>query len=345
MSRRTASVKRLITKYKWKTHLRRRSLSQLRKSRMFSEYRRVKNTAKSGQARLRAFKKTKNVDAPEVFSLVQNPNESVRFLNQILALASGANVFVNLADVKRITPEAIAALLARIHLTHRTASRISGNLPTDPTAKDVLYRSGFRDYVRTNDQYQQYDLSGRVRKRSGSVETVQTKYDQLVALELIEFAMERLTGTPKSHGPSFAVYGELMLNTLNHASAQGGQEPWWASVYCDKTRRRACFTFIDQGVGIFGSHRLNLALKISSALRVKSRAEILSMLFKGEIPSSTRVPGRGNGIPGMYNHCKAKRISNLLVLSNNAAGNAESGRLETLRESFGGTIVYWEIVL
>jgi hypothetical protein len=339
-------VKRLITELKWKSHLRRRSVSQLRANRRLSEYRRSKNARKVGRPRLQAFKRTKNLDAPEVFSLLENPDESVNFLNQILLLSESANVFVNLGNVKRITPEAIAALLARIHMTNRTRSRISGNLPVDAAAKEVLDRSGFRDYVRTSDQYHRYDLMGRVRKRSGSVETVQTGYDQLVALELIEFATERLTGAPKTHGPTFAVYGELMLNTLNHASLRSGErEPWWASVYCDKANGRACFTFVDQGVGIFGSHRLNLALQISAMLRVKSKAELLKMLFEGKIPSSTRVPGRGNGIPGIYNHCKAGRISNLLVLSNNAAGNGDTGRFETLRESFSGTIVYWEINL
>jgi hypothetical protein len=66
-------------------------------------------------------------------------------------------------------------------------------------------------------------------------------------------------------------------------------------------------------------------------------------ILQGEVRSSTRVPGRGNGLPGMYNHCKAGRIRNLTVLANDAIGHAESDEFEELRSSFHGTIVYWEV--
>jgi hypothetical protein len=282
-------LKKLITTADWKRYLRNRQASSLESRRKHALYRLNKNRAKNGTPQVKSFRKWKTVDAPEVFSLIENANHSVAFLNSILNGCQNANVFVNLSAVRKITPEAIAVLLALIYRTRSALSMISGNLPTDPDCRQVINRSGFRDYVRTNDNYQQYDLLGKVRKRSGSVETIQAKYDQRVALELIEFAMDKLTGRRRSHGPSFAMYGELMLNTLNHASSTiGTREPWWASVYCDTDRKTACFTFIDQGVGIFGSHSLNLILQVSSSLRIKRRGDIMKMLLEGKIQSSTK---------------------------------------------------------
>jgi hypothetical protein len=45
----------------------------------------------------------------------------------------------------------------------------------------------------------------------------------------------------------------------------------------------------------------------------------------------------------MYEHCRAGRIRNLTVLTNNVIGEAETERYQVLTESFEGTLLYWEI--
>jgi hypothetical protein len=135
-----------------------------------------------------------------------------------------------------------------------------------------------------------------------------------------------------------------MLNTLNHAAVLGRpREPWWASVYVNSDIGRACFTFIDLGVGIFESHQLTLALNLKHAFRLLTRGELLKRIFCGEVQSTTREPGRGNGLPGMYEHCKARRIRNLTVIANNAIGNAETETYDVISGEFPGTLLYWEI--
>jgi len=135
-----------------------------------------------------------------------------------------------------------------------------------------------------------------------------------------------------------------MLNTLNHASATSKNEPWWAAVYFDSERKRVCFTFVDQGVGIFRSSRLEQSLKILFGhLTIPTNAEILRRIFRGEIPSTTNAVGRGNGIPGIYAHAQAKRIREFAVIANNAIGRAESDTYETVSPPFDGTMLYWEV--
>jgi hypothetical protein len=242
-----------------------------------------------------------------------------------------------------MTPDAVAALLATIHLCRVKGARVSGNVPSDHVAQQVLNESGFRTYVRNSPSYQHLPQMGQIAKRSSSGEIYQNKFDEQLARGIIEFATSKLTGSVRT-GPSFSVFCEAMLNTLNHASAVGRfHEPWWASVYFDSTRSRACFTFIDQGVGIFRSHRWTTAVNVLKYLRLLDPGQILERIFQGKIPSTTKVAGRGNGIPGMYEHCKSGRIKNLMVITNHAIGNAETETYGVLSNDFPGTLLYWEI--
>lgn len=276
---------------------------------------------------------------------MRNPNEATAFLARIRQLASDRenNVFVDLSEVKVITPDAIAALLATIHRQNIRNSFISGNEPKDARPREVLNESGFRNYVRSTESGQRATL-GKIQKQASSRNTFQSKFDQFVAQELVEFGSTKLTGSAREHGPSYGILGEAMLNTLNHASATSKKEPWWASVYFDSERKRSCFTFVDQGVGIFRSSRLQDSLKILfGKLAIPTNAEILRRLFRGEIRSTTHVAGRGNGIPGIYAHAQAKRIREFAIIANNAIGGAESETYQTVSPPFEGTMLYWEV--
>jgi hypothetical protein len=285
------------------------------------------------------------VAGPEVFSFIHNPEGMVAFFEEVYAVAESRNVIVDLSGVTTMTPDAIPGLLATIHHCRIGGARIRGNVPTDLKAQKMLNESGFREYVHSAPGTRRPSPMGHILKFTAGGETSHDRFDQMLANGLVEFATSKLTGIPKPHGPSFSVLGEAMLNTLNHAGKYGvSHEPWWASVYYDSERKRACFTFLDRGVGIFESHRLTTKLKFLTGLQVLSPAQILQRLVKGEIPSTTREPGRGNGIPGMYDHCKAERIRKLTILSNKAFGDLEAETYVVLPKSFAGTLLYWEIL-
>lgn len=337
-------MKKLVTCEKWKRHLAARSRSQQKANSRFRRHERERHAKAAFKHRVRRFKKQGTVRAPEVFSLVQNPSETILFLNEIRETARSRNVFVDLSGVKAITPDAVAALLATIHHSRIEPAIVAGNVPQDSGAAKMVNNSGFRDHVRTPGGMPYESPRGKVRKRYRAGDVYQIRFDRLVAKELVEFGTGKLYGTPRPNGPSFSILCEAMLNTLNHASRRPGtHEPWWASVYYDAERQRACFTFIDQGVGIFQSYGLRQRLKMWLELNVLNRAETLKRLFQGEIPSSSREPGRGNGIPRIYDHSKAQRIRSLTVVTNNVKGEAETDRYEILDKSYQGTLLYWEI--
>jgi hypothetical protein len=308
------------------------------------EKRRARRIHKLGHPRGKHFVKQIGVDGPEVFSLILNPDGMVKFLREVRREGKRRNVYVNLSGVKKITPEAIAALLATIHQFRRFGTRISGNAPTDIAAQKILNHSGFRTYVRNSPNFQYPSAMGKITKRNLSGETVQNYFDQHLAKDLIQFAIGKMAETSHRSGPSYGVLCEAMLNTWNHASMSvKHRELWWASTYFDAERKCACFTFIDQGVGIFNSHSLTFTLNILSALRLLDRGELLKKILHGEIPSTTKIPGRGNGLPGMYEHCLAGRIKNFVIISNNVIGHVESNIYKVMPTEFEGTLLYWEI--
>jgi hypothetical protein len=310
----------------------------------FSQHRRRRAGRVFRHKRLRHHKKEIGATAPSVFSFIQNPDGMAAFVREVRSAADSRNIFVDLSGVTTMTPDAIAGLLATIHHCKLVGARVRGNSPADPRSAQMLNDSGFRAYVYNAPGARFQATMGKIERFKKSGEAFQDRYDQALAQSLIEVATLKLTGRPQSHGASFSVFGEAMLNTLNHAARSGEpHEPWWASVYYDSERQRACFTFLDQGVGIFRSHRLTVMLKILKGLQLLSPAELLERLFKGQIPSTTRLPGRGNGIPWMYDTCKAGRIRNLTILSNKAIGNAETDLYSVLSNSFDGTLLYWEI--
>lgn len=340
-------MKKLIVKRKWKQYLASRSRSQLKAKANFAAHRRERRIDALGQPHNKVFKQESRLAGPRVFSLIQNPNGTIEFFNKLESISRKRNVFVDLSKVMTLTPDAIALLVAMIPVCSRRGARIIGNTPLDDRAKRMLNDSGFRRYVRSapgSEDLVRTAPMGQIAKRIRTGETVQDRFDQLLARDLIEFGTLKLNGRPTPHGPTYGVLCEGMLNTLNHAGeSKRSRQPWWASVYVDAERNRACFTFIDLGVGIFKSHQLTVALQVKHALRLVNRAELLRRIFRGEIQSTTREPGRGNGLPGMYEHCKAGRIRDFTVIANDAIGKAEFEAYEVLSDYFPGTLLYWEI--
>ena len=338
-------LKKLIVGIKWKSHLAARSRAELK-----SKLRRKSRRRQQAQSAFRRPRPSYGRDpiklvCPEIFSVIHNPDQMAEFFEEMHEIAKIRSILVDLSNVKTMTPDAIACLLATIRHCSLRGAAVGGNVPISLEPQKMLDESGFRKYVKNVIGPRHQQLMGEVIRFSRSTgEAVQNKFDQKVARGLIEFAKKKLTGASQPHGPSYSVFCEAMLNTWNHAARNGrDREPWWASVYFDSSRNRACFTFLDVGLGIFRSHRLTARLKLFSGLGLLNTAELLQRLFRGEIPSSTREPGRGNGIPGMYSHCKEGRIQSLTVVSNSAYGNVQTDTYKVLSTSFGGTLLYWEI--
>jgi hypothetical protein len=217
-------------------------------------------------------------------------------------------------------------------------SRVAGDYPQDGTLRQILEGSGFFDHVRGGTPHSSSLGTGKMYRIEQNRMVIAR-----IAMELSVFAMSQLHGVAAKHGPSYSLLMETMANTFDHASLNSlEKQEWWASVYFDRILQRACFTFIDQGIGIMRSYPFLQRLK-HFPMAFHDAGEKLQRLLLGQIPSRTKERHRGRGLPKAYQAWESGRVKNLVVIANNAYANAQKQEFKELSVSFDGTIVYWEI--
>lgn len=279
--------------------------------------------------------------APRVFSLVESPEETLDFLEELRRLLPVPNlrIHIDLQQVTKIHPEAVAAFVA-IMSSNLHEHPVSGNVPQNKECRQRLHDFGFFDCVTGGP-----DLgapSGQIRLEH----TGQTVEGQ-IANEIIKFGLESLGEIEEKHGPTYNVFTEAMANTFQHADKKTrGNQPWWAAVYYDKGKQAACFTAVDIGVGILESFSLRQRTQVRFAtpkLTGTDQGERLRMLLNGELRSRTGEKHRGRGLPNIKRACDEGRIQNLSILSNRALARVASEDYRELQSGFRGTIIYWEL--
>lgn len=226
--------------------------------------------------------------APVALSLVEEPRLSVSFFRNLQSHAKHRDVFVDLSEVKTITPDAIALLLANVRQLGERGLWVSGNYPNEPAAVETIRESGFNDYLKTSMPPSDTRRGAIVRQ---DLLQHSKQADGEYARKLIDFA-EKDGADRLRLKIAYAHLVECMGNTHQHAGQRPGEQTWWASVFRDTRRQRDCFTFIDMGVGIFNSAELSFRLRVYKLSGFR-RQQILQELLEGKIPSSSGKSYRG----------------------------------------------------
>jgi hypothetical protein len=338
-------MKRLYTRDKWKRHSRKRQQDELGKGR--SRERRLKQrrraliglqTAKRWERIVRS--KYETVVAPENFSFINNPEAVIEFFDKVRETTQrGRNVFLDLSSITSFSPETVAVVLSKMADPRFTSNMIAtGNAPSDSRLKDIFVQSGFYEYVQSGAKPPNKGLAMIHRQDSRHVEAMKAE-------ELIYFATEKLYNQRRRLKGMQRVLLEAMLNTIGHASTHpGSPEKWWAMVYYDPDHKRAHFSFVDSGVGIFESIEVqSFKTRFQRFVGNKTNAALLKDILNGAIVSRTRDPRRGNGLPAINRALKRGQIENLIIVANDAYGRIASNDYRVLRAPFIGTFLYWEI--
>lgn len=326
--------KKLYSTNKWKRYLRSRQESELR-----SKKRRPRGRSGPKYTAERiARRKYHILAAPQVFSIIKNPEGSLPFLREIDFYSSkNYNLSFDLSGVTEITTDAIAALVATID---RLAVYARGNLPVNEKAQRILVESGFFDHMRRRNTEPLPPKRGTISREKQS-----KKVQGDVARDLIRFGTNAVFGGPQQSKASYRVMVESMSNTHNHAAGkyQTMTEKWWGTAFADSKRNCVCFTFLDTGIGIFRSVRLKTLRGMYRRLGFGSDAVILRDMLRGEVGSSTGEPYRGKGLPAIYELSRHGSIKSLVIVSNDVYADVGSEEYRMLTTEFKGTLLYWEI--
>lgn len=319
----------------------------------------LQGISKVERERIRVMKKYANytkITAPRVFSLIQNPSETLEFVTRLEdCFNSGKKVFVRMRNVEILGEGALVVLLSSLINFKANKLDFNGDFPKHELAKRRLVESGFFNELYQKSRMTQkdsYNLSNR------SIFTHASKIvDAHLSATLIGNISKKIWGSERRCLGVQRAYIELMQNTNNHASIHSqGEHHWWTTVSYDNTRRVACFAFLDYGVGIIKSITTDPKSKLHKVINLfknlfnsKNDSELLELLLKGEIHkagrnhSSTKQYFRGKGLPGIYEACNSNHLSNLVVISNKAMAEVSRNKYTLLEKNFSGTFVYWEV--
>lgn len=292
------------------------------------------------------------VSAPKCFSLIDEPEKSIAFINKINQLfRKNKKVFIDLEHVEEIGHGAIVVLLALMVQFRSNHILFNGSFSKKEAVNKMLRTSGFFDNLSNKEFSVQdtYDLS----PVSNSIYThAQRNVNPELSDAIIKKASSSIWGGERRCTGVQRVFLELMQNTNNHASLNTGEKHWWVSINYNKKQNKVCFSFIDFGIGIFesllnkkeDSKFYNVFKTIKNKLSNEDNSEMLRLLLNGEVhKTATGKYYRGKGLPGVFNASKKDAISNLIIISNDAYANIANNKYKNLNNNLAGTFIYWEL--
>lgn len=296
----------------------------------------------------RKYASYKHIKAPKCLSMIENTEETVAFIRQLEeSLHRREKVFVVLKDVEKVASGAIVVLLSIMIKYKNSGVAFNGDHPKNALVRHYIKSSGFFERL-----YEQDGDSYSIKGDMGILTHADKIVDQELSDKLIYQASKLIWGQPYRCTGVQKVFIELMQNTNNHASLRGPMEHhWYTTVTYNREANTACFSFIDYGVGIIQSINKNekgkfwTALsRIKNILNPKNNGEFLKLLLDGSIhKTATNEYYRGKGLPGIYKAFQDNKISNLVVITNDAFANCSRNEYKTLSKEFEGTYIYWEL--
>ena len=223
------------------------------------------------------FKDYSKIKAPSNFSLIENTEESLKFIAKIeKCLKNRSKVFVNLTDVETIAHGAIVVLLSIMTKFKYNHIDFNGNFPKNKNANKALVDSGFFDqlYKRNISNEPNYAFCrNKVLTHAGKV------VDSSLADQIISEISNLIWGKQRRCLGVQRVFLELMQNTNNHASFDSkGLHHWWTTVQYDEKLKKAYFSFIDYGVGIINSLRNDEHGKFYNIPKIRKQSQWQSQL-------------------------------------------------------------------
>lgn len=298
----------------------------------------------------------KHISAPQRFSLINNPNEVLAFIEKMeQAFAQKKATYIKLRNVKTMTDDAIVLLLSKALEFKEKGIPINGNNPIDKIIRTRIENSGFFNILYDTKKNPGYELKDGsfVVKSDKTMYTHGTKnVDAQLTHRLIGESSQHLWGQKRRCRGVQRIFIELMQNTNNHASRKPGEKYWWINISKQNNPKRIGFSFIDYGMGIFksletksiGNKFFDWANKLVGKCNTDLHYEVLKLMMQGDFHQTvTGKPYRGKGIPGIYNEIRKNSITKLIIISNDAYANATSDDFFELQYPLDGTFVYFEV--
>ena len=279
--------------------------------------------------------------APKEFSFVSNTENLISYFDRAKKQIEKSNdVHFDLSEINKLTPDAIALLVARVaDRRFRGPRTLSGSAPTDEKLRDMFAESGFYDHVRSQMPKRPHPQKLLLHRVSNN------RVEPDLAKKACEVAVTNTFRRNEKFQPLYEILIECMSNTNNDAGLdRQGSRNWWLYVYYDSESGISHFAFLDLGVGVFGSLPVQTFRRSTLfGTRQIPNKDLFPKLLSGEISSRTERKERGRGFPQIYLHAQNQQIKNFVIISNDAYAHLPERNYKELKKELNGTFFYWEL--
>lgn len=294
------------------------------------------------------------VVAPQRLSLTGNCEETLEYFAEVLetiqSCDNGDQIYFDFQKIKYISSDAIMyiiALITNAKKINECSIRCSGNLPTDPKARDTLEMSGFYKFVQHKNSPVS-SVNDRLQISSGK------DIDSPLVGAICEY-VQKVSGTPCDTNGLYSIIIELMTNTAQHAyhSEDDIMDNNWY-IFAQNSKDYIRFVFLDTGVGIpktikkrLGERFRGLVDELTAYNAYNGDASYIESALKGEERTETNQPYRGQGLPEVYEVACGERISEMLVMSGRGKCRIGADGLisnYSLSTEFVGTLFTWKFM-
>ncbi len=286
--------------------------------------------------------------APERFSLIDNANDTIEYFNNIYDGIKKKKLktkfHIDSSKVNHVTVDALIYLIAimdNMKLNRILKYEFYGNLPQGYAARMVYLDSGFMNYVQS--------ALKRLPNNTFKVRIVSDdKARPTLSKKICLFAMEKFEVLQKDVLFIQKILVELMSNSFYHAYPEDVKEEmiskWYLYAECINGTMRIIFA--DTGKGITGTIRKRFLEKVS---RIND-CDLLETAFQpgNFIRTETRIPHRGNGLPGIKKVVENSPITSFWAFSGRGAiriGGQKGNKILTkyrFEHKIHGTIYIFE---
>lgn len=292
------------------------------------------------------YRNYKTRTAPDNFSVIDNCEEVVRFINKLRKdFHNKRKVFVNLEQVTKVTNESLCLLVSNMMLFRDGRIDFNGNFPRNSIASKVIMESGFLETL-----YNKRGLRSVNNVSSPIYTHSANKSNADIADAIILSCSKFLWNVECNCGGVYNAFIELMANTIEHADEIEGRQKWWVTATKDKGNEKVTFSFLDYGRGIIKtltSANQKRHKGIVDRLLTKwlgNEAMLLKEVMEGALTLSEKEGSHyGNGLNSIYQDMEDGQLDNIVIISNNVFADVKNGNYHKMSESFPGTFVSWEI--
>ena len=298
---------------------------------------------------------------PKIFSIINNPEDTILFLNDIInhvekirnqlkTKINKKNNFIrtfsiNMDNTIQITGDALMYLLTIIKNTRgKKLLPINwvGNFPKDEKMKTFLQNSGYLKYMKTaKENLVKTNEHIQIQTGQGYEYTEENKIID-IRQKIIDFTCEKLNKNKIQVNFLMTMLTEMITNIKDHAYDDNNifENSWY--IFVENSQNKISYTFMDNGLGIPTTIKKKKIEKLLQMWDIDKEYKYIEADVSGlQKRSKTGKIERGNGLPSIYEQYTSNKINKLIIISNKAYFTEKNPK--DLNNSLNGTIFYWEI--